>query len=780
MFLNPDINDIHTETWQSDRLPEGLREDYVRLDERTLEDLIAQCAEFSRFLKYYDQKNVEDGDWHEFFTPIYHFPEGDEERGYARFNSPEELNAIIAGRPHLALLVTFLRLFKLEQDNFNTLSEKHLEYYYHNVLGFSRKKGKPGAVTVFASLVKNVRNAVVPAGTRFSAGKDASGREIMYKTPVDVALVAGSVDTVTRMIPGSAEYGILTGSDALSGLGGKIRLTFRSLPGNSRVYVTSSDGWREVPVSPSGGRQEIVFDSGILSPFSEKLHGFEAGMEYPVIKIAVSSPETLPSCSDSFKSFAVSQEPGGGNDAAKVDYSCVLTGIKASVDSLSGNMDAAASKQLAKYISDLSDAIGKSAAASFAGSGVVNVDNARVLFFSPTGVSETRDVISDETQVFTHPSVVLGVSSVSAGDTVSLHFRVDQTTCDITAEAPDESPCWYYLAGRKWKVLSPSAVLSDRTEGMTGSGIVTFRIPEDASRQEGMLKGGDIWLRLLYPDSGMYPYLEEVNINAVELWYDSSSEGEPLAGTGVPENTVLKSEYAIPGVKSFTQPFPGEKGETAESRDSYMCRVSERLRHKDRAVSSWDYERIILESHPNVAAVKCVPCTGTDGQFVPGRIAIVLVPDTAAVPQKNPLRPRVDLSTVKSVEETVKSRCSPFVSYSVVNPKYQAVKVCCTLKLQDRCADTSYSVERIREKLVEFLSPWNGICEHRGFDHNHNTSKIIHLIETMDEYVDYILDIQIYLDGIIQDGDIIPADEATVLTSVPASEHIIKTVTDPR
>jgi len=780
MFLNPDINDMHTETWQSDRLPEGLREDYVRLDERTLEDLTAQCAEFSRFLRYYDQKNVEDGDWHEFFAPIYHFPEGNEKSGYVKFNSRQELDAIVADKPHLALLVTFLRLFKLEQDNLNTLSEKHLEYYYHNVLGFSRRAGSPGSVTVLASLVKNVRNAVVPAGTRFSAGKDASGREIMYKTPVDVALVAGSVDTVTRMTPDSAEYGILTGSDALSGLSGRIRLTFSSLPRYSRVYVTSSDGWKQVLASASGGKQDIVLDSGIIAPYSEKVHGFEAGMECPVIKIAVSSPENLPSGSDSFRSFVISQESGGGSGDGPVDYSGVLSGIKASVDSLSGNMDAAASKQLAKYISDLSAAIEKSAVVSSAGSGVVNVNDASVLFFSPTGVLDTRDVISDEIREFTLPSVLLGVSSVSAGDTISLHFRMDQTMCDITAPDPDEPPCWYYLAGKKWKVLPPSAVLSDRTAGMTGSGIITFRIPEDASRQKGILNGGDIWLRLLYPDSGMYPYPEEININAVELWYDSSSEGEPLTGIGVPANTVLKPEYAVSGVKSFTQPYPGEKGETAEGRDSYMCRVSERLRHKDRAVCSWDYERIILESHPNVAAVKCVPCTGTDGRFVPGGISIVLVPDTAAIPQKNPLRPQVDLSTVKSVEETVRSRCSPFVSYSVINPKYQAVKVCCTLKLQNGCADTSYAVERIREKLVEFLSPWNGADPHSGFDHNHNTSKIVHLIETMDEYVDYILDVQIYLDGIIQSGDIIPADEAAVLTSVPASEHIIKTVTDSR
>ena len=48
-------------------------------------------------------------------------------------------------------------------------------------------------------------------------------------------------------------------------------------------------------------------------------------------------------------------------------------------------------------------------------------------------------------------------------------------------------------------------------------------------------------------------------------------------------------------------------GRPAEDRQSLLTRPSARLRHKQRAASPWDYERLVLEAFPHVFKVKCFP-----------------------------------------------------------------------------------------------------------------------------------------------------------------------------
>ena len=90
-------------------------------------------------------------------------------------------------------------------------------------------------------------------------------------------------------------------------------------------------------------------------------------------------------------------------------------------------------------------------------------------------------------------------------------------------------------------------------------------------------------------------HFEAVEVDAVELDYSPLSEGKAPIGTALPAGTITKSINAIAGIKKIKQSYEGEKGTEDESESLFRCRVSEKLRHKGRAWSAWDYARLLLE-----------------------------------------------------------------------------------------------------------------------------------------------------------------------------------------
>lgn len=52
---------------QHNRAPKSLDPDYVKLDDRSLQELIAYSAELSKYIKYFDHEDKEDGSWEPFF-----------------------------------------------------------------------------------------------------------------------------------------------------------------------------------------------------------------------------------------------------------------------------------------------------------------------------------------------------------------------------------------------------------------------------------------------------------------------------------------------------------------------------------------------------------------------------------------------------------------------------------------------------------------------------------------------------------------------------------------
>ncbi len=95
--------------------------------------------------------------------------------------------------PHFALFLAFLRLLTEEQASLNTLTDRHLRFYYERVLRIVPLAPRPHQAYLTATLAKHVTDYLLPMGTQFKAGKDETGQEIRFELTEDFVVNKGKV-----------------------------------------------------------------------------------------------------------------------------------------------------------------------------------------------------------------------------------------------------------------------------------------------------------------------------------------------------------------------------------------------------------------------------------------------------------------------------------------------------------------------------------------------------------------------------------------------------------
>ena len=128
------------------------------------------------------------------------------------------------GRPHFALLLTFVELLGHARDQLNGFTRRHLDYYYRDVLQIRPEAPVPDRATVIFGLRPGATEVQLPAGTELQAGRDAGGVPRIYRTEREIVVNRAVVAQlrsvfVDRRITGIADVRAdrsLTAADALT------------------------------------------------------------------------------------------------------------------------------------------------------------------------------------------------------------------------------------------------------------------------------------------------------------------------------------------------------------------------------------------------------------------------------------------------------------------------------------------------------------------------------------------------------------------------------------
>jgi len=309
------------------------------------------------------------------------------------------------------------------------------------------------------------------------------------------------------------------------------------------------------------------------------------------------------------------------------------------------------------------------------------------------GIASGNTLFYDYTQ---EAYLILGFKGINESKTVSLYFHFQRSS--TATKMSDTKLSLEYFSGEEWILFGSRSIIRDDTSGFTKSGIVEIIFPQLDLSAAGF--NSILWTRVSTPNGAEnYPLIKGIYLNAVEVVCTSSDP--EITGREIPAGTILKFAGKMPKIKSVSQPVQSGGGVRAETEDRFYTRVSERLRHKNRAVSAWDYERLVLQYFDEVRLVKCTNLND-DFQQMPGSVRVVVMSDRWNVRERH----YFSAVALDSMKKFLLSKSSTLINVSVINPKVEHLLVNCSVEFLAE-ANGGYYLNKLNSEISEFLSPAN-------------------------------------------------------------------------
>ena len=379
----------------------------------------------------------------------------------------------------------------------------------------------------------------------------------------------------------------------------------------------------------------------------------------------------------------------------------------------------------------------------------------------------------------------IGLEDAKVQQSVSLLVQVleGSENTETTTFGEQERIQWAVLCEDQWKSIQ-NDITGNSTDNFLTSGIVKFNIPREATTTNTRLPEGYIWIRAkMHRAYNAACKVINIHTQAIQATLNNKANVLDHLEKGLPAETIKKLITRIPQVKGVTQPYNSFDGIPEESDLNFYRRISERLRHKNRAITLWDYEHLILQEFPEIFKVKCLNHTHIEAQEgatidhhqAAGHVTLVVIPDSINKNVFDIHQPRVSTGLINKIRRFINQFNTMHVNAEVINPDYEEIKI--TLEVQFyEGYDESFYKKQLEDDITKFLSPWAfdtqeeiifGIALHRSV-----------LIDYMEKlpYVDYLQMVEIAKNNItVTENLVTPTAPKSILVS--AKSHTIKTVT---
>lgn len=371
----------------------------------------------------------------------------------------------------------------------------------------------------------------------------------------------------------------------------------------------------------------------------------------------------------------------------------------------------------------------------------------------------------------------IGLENANELEQITLLFQVlEGSENPLTASfVGNQKIEWSVLGNNEWKSLDYTAILLNETANLLHSGILKFTLPKEATKNNTILPENYFWLKAkMHKKYDAVCKIIGIHAQVVLAAFEDNSNDLSHLEAGLKATTISKLSQRISMVKSITQPYNSFDYKKTETDSDYYRRVSERLRHKNRAITMWDYEHILLQEFPELYKVKCLNHTSETSFQAPGNVTLVVIPDTVNKNVFDIYEPRVSTATLNKVKEHIVYLNPMHVVTHVINPNYEIVTVSLAVKFKVGF-DINFYTKQIGKDITKFLSPWAydktipitfGVSIH--------ISVLIDYLEKLG-YVDYLEDVKLIKDGSDSQKTISPSDPKSILVSAKEEQHLINT-----
>ncbi|WP_109832612.1 baseplate J/gp47 family protein [Reichenbachiella versicolor] len=424
----------------------------------------------------------------------------------------------------------------------------------------------------------------------------------------------------------------------------------------------------------------------------------------------------------------------------------------------------------------------------------VDEGNGQVFHIHPFGIQKKfPNAKSIDNYVVPHydfeGAAYLGLAGLTPPESVSILFDMVDEYSESSEEGIPEMD-WDYLIDDEWKPLSTSRIVRDDTNKFLKTGVVTISLPSDITKESEVFGDGLYWLRIsVRKNISSVSALRTLATNVVSASLDNVDEvGKDYLRKRLTKYSISRTVNHISGVRSIIQPLHSFDGRAEESLEKFNTRVGERLRHKGRAVTTWDYERIVLEEFPEIDYAACLSNMNSNSTNLPGSVLIVVSPKGEF--SSSNTEPMASSELLMQIKASLASFGSSFVNLEVRNPTYERIKILCAVKFTEG-HNHGFFIQKLNEDINNYLSgTLLSQSKKMGLGGTIHISDIMSYIRTL-EYVDFITRfsmVQVARDksgkhvlvDTAREGDKIGALKATKPWSilVPATEHQIAVMID--
>lgn len=352
-------------------------------------------------------------------------------------------------------------------------------------------------------------------------------------------------------------------------------------------------------------------------------------------------------------------------------------------------------------------------------------------------------------------NLYLGIENLNPPQNLSLLFHLAEGSAnDEEGEPPIVH--WSYLSNNEWRPLPDDYLISDGTFGLQTTGVILFDVPQDATKNNTILPAGLHWL-CASVDYGVerMPMFVDVIAQAVSATFDDQGNDPAHYLEPLPAESISQLAVKVKQIKKVQQPFASFGGKPPQQGRHFYTFAAERLRHKARAVTPWDYEHLVLEQFPSIYKVKAIAhtdpaclCRHTDDsthccgpQIAPGHVLVVPIANLQNRNAVNVLQPKTSRRLLLEIGSYLRLRTSPFVHVHVKNPRYEEILTRFKVKFHTGI-DKGFYLRQLNEDLLRYLTPWafDDFAE-AVFGGSVYASAVINFIEER-PYVDFITDFE--------------------------------------
>lgn len=353
----------------------------------------------------------------------------------------------------------------------------------------------------------------------------------------------------------------------------------------------------------------------------------------------------------------------------------------------------------------------------------------------------------------------IGLENAIPLQSVSMLFQFAEGSADDEDNDPPQIH-WSYLSHNQWQPLPGENLITDGTYGFQTTGIIKLSIPKDATNDDTIITSGLYWVRAsVTENANRIPMLINIVTQAVLATFEDDNNSPEHYDEALAAASISKLKVPVSQVGKVLQPFASFDGKPKETGNEFYTRVSERLRHKQRAITAWDYEHLILDRFPSVYKIKCITHTDPNclcrkkindntnqsvccgSQIAPGHVLLVPVPNLKNRNGVDPLQPKTARRVLIEMVDYIKNLTSPFVKVYAKNPVYEQIIVFFRVKFISG-TDIGFYLKKLNDEIVAYLTPWAFDAEAEIiFGNKVYASSIINFIEER-PYVDFITDFE--------------------------------------